>query len=179
MEAFRKESQGEAEKRGAKMTPVVFLIKDCVAALKKYPQFNASLSTDGETIILKHYYHIGIAVDTPDGLLVPVLRNCDQKSLLELAVELGELSQRARIKKLSLDEIQGGCFTISSLGGIGGTAFTPSSTHLKSPSSVSPGPVKNPSINRENLSHGLFSLSPCLMITGSLTGLLRYALRNI
>jgi len=125
MEAFRKESQGEAEKRGAKMTPVVFLIKACVAAIKKYPQFNASLSEDGETLVLKHYYHIGVAVDTPDGLLVPVLRDCDQKSLLDLAVELGELSQRARNKKLSLDEMQGGSFTISSLGGIGGTAFTP------------------------------------------------------
>ncbi len=125
MEAFRKESRPEAEKRGAKMTPVVFLIKACVAALKQYPKFNASLSSDGETLILKHYYHIGVAVDTPDGLLVPVLRDCDQKSLLDLAVELRELSQRSREKRLTLDEMQGGCFTISSLGGIGGTAFTP------------------------------------------------------
>lgn len=125
MEGFRKESASQAEARGVKMTPLVFLIKACAAALKQYPQFKASLSEDGETLILKHYCHIGVAVDTPEGLLVPVLRHCDQKGLLELAVELGDLSARAREKKLKLEEMEGGCFSISSLGGIGGTGFTP------------------------------------------------------
>ncbi len=125
MEAFRKESQSATAARGAKMTPLVFLIKTCVAALKAHPRFNASLSGDGESLVLKSYFHIGVAVDTPDGLLVPVLRDCDQKSLIDLAVELKDLSARARKKRLTLAEMEGGCFTISSLGGIGGTAFTP------------------------------------------------------
>ncbi len=125
MEAFRKGNQELARARGTKLTPLPFMIKACVAALKQFPRFNASLSTDGESLVLKKYFHIGIAVDTDDGLVVPVLRNCDQKGLLELAEELAEVSQRARDGKLLPKDFQGGCFTISSLGGIGGTAFTP------------------------------------------------------
>jgi len=121
MEAFRKKL-GE-EQKDVKVTPLVFLIKAVVAALKKYPQFNASL--DGDNLVLKKYFHIGIAVDTPDGLVVPVLRDCESKGLFELSSELAAISARAREKKLGPAEMQGGCFSISSLGGIGGTAFTP------------------------------------------------------
>ena len=121
MEAFRKQL-GE-ESKDTKLTPLVFLIKASVAALKAFPKFNASL--DGDTLVLKRYFHIGIAVDTPDGLVVPVIRDCDQKGLLDLARELGEISKKARDKKLGPADMQGGCFSISSLGGIGGTAFTP------------------------------------------------------
>ena len=121
MEAFRKRL-GE-ENKDTKVTPLVFLIKAAVAALKKFPAFNASL--DGDELVLKRYFNIGIAVDTPDGLVVPVIRDADRKGLLELARELGEISARARDKKLSSADMQGGCFSISSLGGIGGTAFTP------------------------------------------------------
>ena len=121
MEAFRKKL-GE-ENKDTKVTPLVFLIKAAVAALKKFPNFNASL--DGDSLVLKQYFHIGIAVDTPDGLVVPVIRDADRKGLLELARELAEISARARDKKLSSADMQGGCFSISSLGGIGGTGFTP------------------------------------------------------
>lgn len=121
MEAFRKKL-GE-ENKDVKVTPLVFLIKGVVAALKKYPHFNASL--DGDNLVLKQYFHIGIAVDTPDGLVVPVIRDADRKGLLELSQELAGLSGKAREKKLGPAEMQGGCFSISSLGGIGGTAFTP------------------------------------------------------
>ena len=121
MEAFRKRL-GE-ENKDVKVTPLVFLIKAVVAALKKYPAFNASL--DGENLVLKQYFHIGIAVDTPDGLVVPVIRDADRKGLLELATELAGISGKAREKKLSGADMQGGCFSISSLGGIGGTGFTP------------------------------------------------------
>jgi len=107
------------------MTPLVFLIKAVVAALKRYPQFNASLSADGESLIYKKYFHIGVAVDTPGGLVVPVLRDCEEKGLIDLALELTDISRRARNGKLKGEEMKGGCFTISSLGGIGGTAFTP------------------------------------------------------
>jgi pyruvate dehydrogenase E2 component (dihydrolipoamide acetyltransferase) len=123
LEAFRKKL-GE-ENKDLKVTPLVFQIKAVVAALKKFPQFNASLDETGEKLILKKYFHIGIAVDTPDGLVVPVIRDCDKKGLLDLAVELGEISKKARDKKLGPNEMSGGCFSISSLGGIGGTAFTP------------------------------------------------------
>ncbi|HET6907249.1 MAG TPA: dihydrolipoyllysine-residue acetyltransferase [Rhodanobacteraceae bacterium] len=123
MEAFRK--QLGAENKEVKITPLVFLIKAVVAALKQYPQFNASLDASGEKLVLKKYFHIGIAVDTPDGLVVPVIRDCDRKGLLELAIELGEISRKARDKKLSPNDMSGGCFSISSLGGIGGTSFTP------------------------------------------------------
>ena len=123
LEAFRKKL-GE-ENKDLKVTPLVFQIKAVVAALKAFPQFNASLDESGDKLILKKYFHIGIAVDTPDGLVVPVLRDCDKKGLLDLARELGELSKKAREKKLGPAEMSGGCFSISSLGGIGGTGFTP------------------------------------------------------
>ena len=123
LEAFRKKL-GE-ENKDLKVTPLVFQIKAVVAALKKFPQFNASLDESGEKLILKKYFHIGIAVDTPDGLVVPVIRDCDKKGLIDLALELGEISKKARDKKLGPAEMSGGCFSISSLGGIGGTAFTP------------------------------------------------------
>jgi pyruvate dehydrogenase E2 component (dihydrolipoamide acetyltransferase) len=125
MEAFRLANADEALAQGFKLTPLVFLIKAMVAALKKFPTFNASLDTDGETLILKKYFNIGIAVDTPDGLVVPVLRDCDRKGIMELGAELAEISSRAREKKLQPTDIQGGCISISSLGGIGGTGFTP------------------------------------------------------
>lgn len=125
LESFRKEQDAEVREQGTRLTLIVFLIKACVAALKQYPQFNASLSKSGESLIMKKYFHIGIAVDTDDGLVVPVIRNCDQKGLLELAHELTDLSNRAREGKLKPAEMQGGCFSISSLGGIGGTGFTP------------------------------------------------------
>jgi len=111
------------EKDGVKVTVLAFLIKAAVEALKKFPDFNSSL--DGENLIVKHYYHIGFAADTPNGLVVPVIRNADQKSVLELAREAAELAKKAREGKLQLNEMQGGCFSISSLGGIGGTLFTP------------------------------------------------------
>ena len=123
LEAFRKKL-GE-ENKELKVTPLVFQIKAVVAALKQFPQFNASLDESGEKLILKKYFHIGIAVDTPDGLVVPVIRDCDKKGLLDLARELGEISKKAREKKLGPAEMSGGCFSISSLGGIGGTGFTP------------------------------------------------------
>lgn len=123
LEAFRKKL-GE-ENKDLKVTPLVFQIKAVVAALKKFPQFNASLDESGEKLILKKYFHVGIAVDTPDGLVVPVIRDCDKKGLLDLAAELGEISKKARDKKLGPNDMSGGCFSISSLGGIGGTAFTP------------------------------------------------------
>jgi pyruvate dehydrogenase E2 component (dihydrolipoamide acetyltransferase) len=125
MEAFRKAHTAEAEAQGFKLTPLVFLIKASVAAMKKYPQFNASLDESGENLVLKSYFNIGIAVDTPQGLIVPVLRDCDRKGIMELARELSDLSAVARDQKLKPKDIQGGCFSISSLGGIGGTGFTP------------------------------------------------------
>ena len=125
LEAFRKEQSNIAEKQGVKLTLLAFLMKASVAALKKHPDFNSSLQPGGENLILKQYYHIGVAVDTPDGLMVPVIRDVDRKGVLELAHELGAISARAREKKLSAREMQGGTFSISSLGGIGGGAFTP------------------------------------------------------
>jgi len=125
MEAFRLANADDAKARGFKLTPLVFLIKAMVASLKNFPRFNASLDKDGENLVLKKYYNIGIAVDTPDGLVVPVLRDCDRKGIMELAAELAEVSARARDKKLTPQDIQGGCISISSLGGIGGTGFTP------------------------------------------------------
>lgn len=125
MEAFRKEHAAEAEQQGYKLTPLVFLIKASVAAMKKYPQVNASLDESGENLVLKSYFNIGIAVDTPQGLVVPVLRDCERKGIMDLARELSEISAVARDQKLKPADIQGGCFSISSLGGIGGTGFTP------------------------------------------------------
>ena len=125
MEAFRKQLGTEYAAQGVKITPLVFLLKAVVATLQRYPEFNSSLDSSGENLILKKYFHIGVAVDTPEGLVVPVLRDVDQKGIVQLAKELGEISLRAREKKITAAEMQGGCFTISSLGGIGGTAFTP------------------------------------------------------
>lgn len=125
LEDFRKSMLEEAAKRGAKLTLLAFLMKAVVNALRTYPQFNASLAADGESLILKKYFHIGFACETPDGLVVPVIRDVNRKDVLDIARELGDLSARARERKLKVEEMQGGCFTISSLGGIGGTAFTP------------------------------------------------------
>lgn len=125
LEVFRKAQAGFAAKQNIKLTPLVFIMKAVVTTLKSFASFNASLSVDGEELILKKYYHIGIAVDTPEGLVVPVIRDVDKKSLLELAQELGTVSQKARAKQLTGADLQGSSFTISSLGGIGGTAFTP------------------------------------------------------
>ena len=123
MEAFRKQLGAEYVKQNIKITPLAFMLKAVVAALQKFPKFNTSL--DGENLIYKQYFHIGVAVDTPDGLMVPVLRDVDKKGIVQLAQELAEISAKARDKKITASDMQGGCFTISSLGGIGGTAFTP------------------------------------------------------
>ncbi|HEY9102655.1 dihydrolipoyllysine-residue acetyltransferase [Chitinimonas sp.] len=123
MEAFRKEMGEELKKQNLKLTPLAFIIKAVVAALKQYPDFNSSL--DGDNLVLKQYYHIGFAADTPNGLVVPVIRDADKKSLLELAAETSALAAKARDGKLLPADMQGGCFSISSLGGVGGTAFTP------------------------------------------------------
>lgn len=125
LEAFRKAQAEEAKKSGIKFTMLGFLMKASVVALKQFPEFNASLSADGEKLVLKNYYHIGVAVDTPNGLVVPVIRDVDKKGLLEIAKELGEVSGRMRSGKIAPADLQGGCFSISSLGGIGGTFFTP------------------------------------------------------
>ena len=123
LEEFRKLMNKEHEREGVRFTMLAFLIKAVVATLKKFPEFNASL--DGDNLVLKKYYHIGFAADTPNGLVVPVLRDADQKSIVEIAIEMNELAKSAREGKLSPSQMQGGCFTISSLGGIGGTDFTP------------------------------------------------------
>ena len=125
LENFRKSMQEEAKQHGAKLTLLSFLIKASVVALKEFPEFNASLSPDGEELILKNYFHIGFAVNTEQGLMVPVLKDADKKGIYQIAKELAELAQKARDKKISPAEMQGGCFTISSLGHIGGTGFTP------------------------------------------------------
>lgn len=125
LEAFRKSMKAEAEQKAVRLTPLPFLIKACAYALKALPQVNASIDVESEEIIVKQYVHIGIAVDTPDGLMVPVLRDADQKGLWELAAEASELAEKAKNKKLKPHEMQGATFTISSLGSIGGTAFTP------------------------------------------------------
>ncbi|WP_110642850.1 dihydrolipoyllysine-residue acetyltransferase [Salinicola sp. CPA57] len=125
LEAFRKSMKAEAESQGAKLTPLPFMIKACAYALRKFPQFNSSLHPDGDKLVIKHYVHIGVAVDTPDGLMVPVIRDADRKSLIDLAKESVELAKKAQNKKLSREEMSGASFTISSLGSIGGTAFTP------------------------------------------------------
>ena len=125
LEVFRKSMAAEYKEKGIRITPLVFLMKALVSAMKELPRFNASLDASGENLIFKQYYNIGIAVDTPDGLVVPVVQDVDRKSLVDLAEELGEISVKARDKKLKPSDMQGGCMTISSLGGIGGTAFTP------------------------------------------------------
>jgi pyruvate dehydrogenase E2 component (dihydrolipoamide acetyltransferase) len=127
LEAFRVALNKENEKTGIKLTMLAFMIRASVAALKKFPDFNASLvsTVDGDNLIVKQYFHIGFAADTPNGLVVPVIKNADQKGVLHIAKEMGELSAKAREGKLGPADMQGGCFSISSLGGIGGTAFTP------------------------------------------------------
>jgi pyruvate dehydrogenase E2 component (dihydrolipoamide acetyltransferase) len=125
MEDFRKSVNAGQGKDGVKLTGLVFIMKALVAAMQKYPAFNSSLSPEGDKLYFKKYFHIGIAVDTPNGLVVPVIRNVDQKGIFQLSTELGEISELARLGKLKPADMQGGCMTISSLGGIGGTAFTP------------------------------------------------------
>lgn len=125
LEAFRDTLRDEAKSRGVKMTPMPFIVKACAVALKAHPRFNASLHHDGENMVFKQYVNIGIAVDTPAGLMVPVIRNVDKKSMWEIAAEIAELADKAKDRKLKPDEMQGGCFTISSLGSIGGNGFTP------------------------------------------------------
>jgi len=125
MEVFRKDLAADYKEKGIRITPLVFLMKAVVSAMKQYPRFNSSLDSTGENLIMKNYYNVGIAIDTPDGLVVPVVQNVDRKSIVDLAVELGEISVKARDKKLKPSDMQGGSITISSLGGIGGTKFTP------------------------------------------------------
>ena len=125
LEAFRESLKAEMDKRGNKLTPLPFLLMACARALKEHPRFNASLAPGGTQLLMKKYVHIGIAVDTPQGLLVPVIRDVDRKTVWELAAEARDLAERARARKLSPAEMQGGCFTISSLGNIGGEGFTP------------------------------------------------------
>ena len=128
LEAFRKSQSAElakAPKKNPKLTPLAFMVKAVVVALKEFPDFNASLSHDGETLILKQYFHIGVAVDTPNGLVVPVIRDADKKGVIDIALELGAVSERMRAGKINPADLQGGSFSISSLGGIGGTMFTP------------------------------------------------------
>jgi len=125
LEAFRKAQTVETEKKGFKLTMLAFMIKACVTALRQYPVFNSSLDKSGESIVIKKYFHIGVAVDTPGGLVVPVVRDADRKGVFDLAQELADISKLARDGKLKPGDMQGGTFSISSLGGIGGTAFTP------------------------------------------------------
>jgi pyruvate dehydrogenase E2 component (dihydrolipoamide acetyltransferase) len=125
LEAFRKAQTVETEKKGFKLTMLAFMMKACVTALRQYPQFNSSLDKSGENIIIKKYFHIGVAVDTPGGLVVPVVRDADRKGVFDIARELSDISKLARDGKLKPGDMQGGTFSISSLGGIGGTAFTP------------------------------------------------------
>lgn len=125
LEIFRKNQNAELVKSGQKLTPLAFMVAACVSALKQFPQFNASIEPDYKNLILKKYYNIGVAVETPDGLVVPVIKDADKKGIVELAAETATLAQQARDKKLPIDSMQGATFTISSLGGIGGTQFTP------------------------------------------------------
>jgi pyruvate dehydrogenase E2 component (dihydrolipoamide acetyltransferase) len=125
LEIFRKTQNAELVKSGQKLTPLAFMVAACVSALKQFPQFNASIEPDYKNLILKKYYNIGVAVETPDGLVVPVIKDADKKGIVELATETATLAQQARDKKLPIDSMQGATFTISSLGGIGGTQFTP------------------------------------------------------
>lgn len=125
LEAFRQSLKDEAAQAGTRITALVFIAKALAVAMKQFPHFNASLSADAQSLVLKKYFHVGIAVDTPNGLVVPVIRNVDSHGFMDLALAMGEISARARDGKLKAEDMQGGCITISSLGGIGGTAFTP------------------------------------------------------
>lgn len=125
LEEFRQANKAEAKEQGFNLTPLAFMVKAMAKALKKFPKFNTSLDVDGENLIYKKYFHVGIAVDTPNGLVVPVIRDCDKKEVFEIAKEMRDVSIKARDGKLAPRDMQGGCISISSLGGIGGTAFTP------------------------------------------------------
>ena len=125
LDATRKALKTDADKIGAKLTLLAFLVKACVATLKEFPEANGSLDPSGQNLVYKEYFHIGFAADTPNGLVVPVIKNADKKTVFEIARELGDLAAKARDGKLKIDEMQGGTFSISSLGGLGGTAFTP------------------------------------------------------
>jgi len=125
LEAFRKSLAKDAEKAGVKITPLALIMKAAVAALKKFPEFNSSLTPEGDALFIKQYFHIGVAVDTPGGLVVPVIRDVDKKGVFEIAAELGTVSSKARDGKLGPADMSGGTFSISSLGGIGGSHFTP------------------------------------------------------
>jgi pyruvate dehydrogenase E2 component (dihydrolipoamide acetyltransferase) len=129
LDAFRKSMKDDAQQRGVKLTFLPFVLKACAHLLKEMPHFNASLDHLGENLILKRYVHIGVAVETPNGLVVPVVRDADKKGLYEIAAELMDISSRARERKLRPGDLQGGSFSISSLGGIGGTFFTPIVNH--------------------------------------------------
>ena len=125
LEAFRSGLKGEAEKRGVRLTPLAFIVKACARVLKEQPEFNSSLHSDGKQLIMKGYINIGMAVDTPEGLVVPVIRGADQLDVWELSAKIADLANRARDKKLAMDDLQGGTFSVSSLGALGGTGFTP------------------------------------------------------
>ena len=125
LEATRNKLKEKASQAGIKLTPLAFIVRACVRALQEFPQFNASLDPSGANLILKKYFNVGFAADTPNGLVVPVVQDANRKDIYEIARNLAELSEKGRAGKLSPSDMQGGCFTISSLGGIGGTAFTP------------------------------------------------------
>ena len=125
LEARRQQLKEVAKKQGFSLTPLAFILKACVAALQQFPKVNASLASDGQSLVYKQYYHLGFAADTENGLVVPVIRDVDRKDVFEIARELGELSAKARDGNLKAEQLQGATFTVSSLGGIGGTAFTP------------------------------------------------------
>jgi pyruvate dehydrogenase E2 component (dihydrolipoamide acetyltransferase) len=129
MEAARKAYMNGVGKNGPKITMTAIIIKACIGPLRMFPHFNSSFDAGSNELVLKQYYHIGVAVDTENGLVVPVIRDCDKKSIRDIADELGEIAQKARDRKLSMDDMQGGTFTITNLGGIGGTAFTPIINH--------------------------------------------------
>jgi pyruvate dehydrogenase E2 component (dihydrolipoamide acetyltransferase) len=125
LETFRAEQKALAEKKGVKLTPLPFIIKACAKALQEHPQFNVALHSSGTKLIRKHYINIGVAVATPAGLMVPVIRHADQKSIWQIAKEIAELSAKAKERKLSREDMEGACFTVTSLGNLGGTGFTP------------------------------------------------------
>ncbi len=125
LEEFRASLKAEGERRGTRVTPLAFIIKACCHVLKEFPTVNASLDPSAKTFILKRYYHIGVAVDTPEGLVVPVIRDADRKGIWELSEEVAALADKARNKKLGMNDMQGGSFSVSSLGALGGTGFTP------------------------------------------------------
>jgi pyruvate dehydrogenase E2 component (dihydrolipoamide acetyltransferase) len=125
LEALRQRTAKRVEAQGTRLTVTVFLLKVIAEALRRFPKFNASVDIEHQRTVFKHYYHIGVAVDTPNGLLVPVVRDVDKKSIIDLAKEVAELAEKARNRRLGLEEMQGGTFTISNLGGLGGTHFTP------------------------------------------------------